>query len=92
MYKYTLDNFKNYLREKGYAEFTLSGNRSTVYDYAGRIEKVCKIERMSLEKLSDNIDRLCKEYDYNGSKENLGMISHRAVINALRAYRDFCKS
>lgn len=92
MYKYTLDNFIDYLRKKGYAEFTLSGNKSTIYDYAGRIEKVCKNEKMSLEKLSENIDRFCIEYDYNGSKEHLGAISHRAVINALKAFRDFCKS
>lgn len=88
-YKYSIDNFVSYLKEAGYREYTPSGNLSTVYDYAKRIEYVCKKERCSLEKLADNIERLCKEYDYNGAKEHLGAISHRSVINALKAYKNY---
>ena len=33
------NEFKNYLIEKGYSEFTKSGRRSTVYDYDFRVKQ-----------------------------------------------------
>lgn len=34
------EQFKTYLREKGYKEYTPSGNPGTVYDYMKRIDSV----------------------------------------------------
>lgn len=51
-----VENFKNYLIQKGYSEYTPSGNPSTVYDYVKRINKICERERISIKQLADNID------------------------------------
>lgn len=84
--------FKDYLIENGYREYTPSGHPSTVYDYIKRIEKVLWSERISIFELNETIDSICEEYDVGGSKENLGNASHRAVINALKQYRNFIKN
>ena len=36
-----LEKFMKYLIQQGYSEYTPSGNPSTVYDYAKRIQKIC---------------------------------------------------
>ncbi len=84
-----LNGFKSYLIRCGYAEYTPSGLPSTVYDYVGRIQKVLEWESMSLAELNQNIERICREYDTGGRKHELGEISHRSVINALKRYREY---
>ena len=84
-----LDDFKSYLIRCGYAEYTPSGLPSTAYDYVGRIKKILEWESMTLSELNQNIDKLCHEYDIGGIKQELGDNSHRAVINALKRYREY---
>ena len=43
-----LENFKQYLIEQGYSEFTPSGNPSTAYDYMKRVEKICDRESITI--------------------------------------------
>ena len=63
-----LDRFKEYLAEKGYKSTTPSGNPSTVYDYAKRIQRVCKRENISERKLAEDIRLYVKKYDTNGQE------------------------
>ena len=81
--------FQDYLVAQGYRLKTPSGNPSTVYDYQKRIDKVCEWEGYTWETLANNIDRIVVIYDVGGSKENLGNLSHRAVINALKQFKKF---
>lgn len=86
------EQFKDYLLSKGYSEYTPSGNPSTVYDYIYRIEKICLEEGSSWEMLASDIDRFVKDYDVGGKNENIGQTSHRAVINALKAFKAFLEN
>ena len=88
---HTLENFKTYLTQQGYSEYTPSGNLSTVYDYAKRVEKILERERISIQNLAENIDLYVKKYDTYGSEEEFGNRSHKAFINALKRFQDFCK-
>ncbi len=83
------EKFYSYLREKGYKEYTPSGNKSTLYDYLGRIERICKDEEITWNELSKQINKFVQDYDTNGVKSELGEKSHRAVINALKRYQEF---
>lgn len=83
------EKFYNYLREKGYKEYTPSGNKSTLYDYWGRIERICKDEEITWHELSKQINKFVQDYDTSGAKSELGEKSHRAVINALKRYQEF---
>ena len=42
------NEFKNYLIQKGYSEFSKNGRRSTVYDYTFRVQRVCRAEQLSI--------------------------------------------
>ncbi len=83
------NEFRNYLIKKGYSEYTPRGNKSTVYDYIKRIDKVCEWEDITWQDLKNNISMILKEYDVGGVKEDLGKKSHSAVINALRRFDEF---
>lgn len=84
-----LDDFQQWLKSKGYTELTEKGNPSTVYDYAKRVENVCKNENISLEELIKNIDTIVTKYNLGGEKEEAGQASHAAVINALKRFKEF---
>jgi len=81
--------FEKYLIAKGYKTETPTGNRSTVYDYIYRIDKVCEREHLSWKELADNISSILPEYDGGGIKEHLGKQSHSSVINALKRFAEF---
>lgn len=83
------EQFKRWLIQNGYKEYTGSGNRSTVYDYIKRIDFVCDNERIDWMELGEKIDFITAMYDIGGVKSYLGEISHRAVINALKRYGEF---
>ena len=90
MISYLKIEFENYLVKMGYKKFTPSGNKSTVYDYIGRIENVIRNEGLcTWENFASNINRIVKEYDYGGIKEEEGNKSHKAVINAIKAFKRF---
>lgn len=86
-----LENFKRYLIQQGYSEYTPSGNPSTVYDYVKRIEKICERERISIKQLGDNIGVYVKKYDTFGIEEEFGKRSHNAFISALKRFEEFRK-
>lgn len=86
-----LSGYKDYLIQHGYKEYTPKNLPSTVYDYVGRIKKVLEWEGITISELNNNIDTICKEYDIGGTKEDMGNLSHRAVINALKQYSEYCK-
>ena len=81
--------FEEYLIGQGYRLITPSGKPSTVYDYLKRIDKVCVWEGCTWKELSENIDSIVEMYDTGGEKSDLGNISHRAVINALKQFEKF---
>ncbi len=85
------EEFYTYLKEKGYKEYTPSGNKSTLYDYLGRIERICKDEGITWNELLKQINKFVQDYDKNGVKSELGEKSHRAVINALKRYQEFSR-
>ncbi len=83
------EEFKKYLIESGYKEWTPSGNPSTVYDYIKRIDKICEWENVSLDQLANDVEKYLEQYETGGVKEDLGKKSHNAVINALRRFSEF---
>jgi hypothetical protein len=87
----TLENFKNYLIQNDYKEFTPAGNPSTVYDYVNRVKNILDREKISIQNLATNIDSYVKKYDVDGIEAEYGNVGHRAVINALKRFQDFCR-
>lgn len=83
--------FKDYLIKQGYSVTTPTGNPSTVYDYAKRIDKVCEWENLTWSGLAQNINAIVAQYDMGGTKEDLGLKSKSAVINALKRFSEFLK-
>lgn len=81
--------FEKYLKDQGYSVETPAGNQSTVYDYIKRVEKVCEWEDITMQELADDIEVIVAKYDVGGEKANLGEKSHRAVINALKRFKEF---
>lgn len=83
------EQFKAYLTKQGYSLTTPAGNPSTVYDYAKRVDKVCEWENTTWTGLADNINNIVSLYDIGGTKEEYGLKSNRAVINALKRLQEF---
>ena len=86
-----LENFKNFLIEQGYSEFTPSGKPSTIYDYLKRVEKICNRESITVIALSENIGFYIDKYGPSGNEAEFGMRSHNAFICALRKFEEFVK-
>jgi hypothetical protein len=57
-----------------------------------RIPAVCNRERISVTQLINNIDKIVSKYDQFGSEAEFGNKSHRAVINALKRFKEFTGS
>ena len=83
-----MEKFRKYLIEKGYSEYTPSGNPSTVYDYAKRVQRIYEREGISLRKLADNINFYVSKYDQFGDEADFGKKSHNAYINALKRFEE----
>lgn len=81
--------FKDYLTKQGYSVTTPTGNPSTVYGYAKRIDKVCKWGNFTWMGLAENIGEIVEQYDVGGGKEDLGLKSKSAVSNALKRFQEF---
>ena len=81
--------FQEYLKSEGYSEYSKSGNKSTVYDYSMRINRICEWEQLSWEELIYEISKILQKYDVGGCKEEIGKKSNHAYINALRAFQRF---
>lgn len=88
-----LNRFEKYLESIGYSAVTPSGLGSTTIDYAQRrIPFVLKSENINIKELIVDIDSYIKIYDFGGIKEDLGKKSNRAVINALKRFKEFLKN
>ena len=86
-----IENFKTYLIQQGYSEITPSGNPSTVYDYAKRIQKICERESISIIELAKGISSYVAKYDSYGDEAEFGSKSHNAYISALKKFEEFTK-
>lgn len=86
------DAFYKFLIDKGFKEYTPSGNPSTAYSYYNAIDKVCDNERLSRSQLSAKIDEILPKYDQGGIYEDIGNLSNKTVINALRQFAEFSKN
>ena len=84
-----LDQFKEYLINKGYSEYTPSGKPSTVYDYIKRVERICERENISINTLAGTTDRVVAKYDEFGEESDFGRKSHNAYISALKRFQEF---
>jgi hypothetical protein len=87
-----LENFKIYLIEQGYSEFTPTGKPSTAYDYTKRVNKICLREAISVKYLAENIEIYIDKYGPTGNDSAFGKRSNNAFINALRRFGEFVAS
>ena len=83
--------FEAFLIGKGYRQTTPGGHPSTVRDYISRIDRVCQWENCTWQELAQRIDGVVARYDVGGDREELGMKSHRSVINALKRFREMLR-
>ena len=84
------ENFIEYLKRKGYKEYTQTGSPSTIYAYIKGIERVIKWEGLDdWTDVKNNIDHLCEIYGEGGTKEKLGQQSNNTIICALLRFREF---
>lgn len=83
------ERFEAYLINQGYALVTPRGRPSTVYSYQNCIDKVCEWEHKTWIGLAANIGPVVALYDVGGLKEDYGNKSHKAVINALKRFKEF---
>lgn len=86
---FMLNQFQAYLVQKGYKEFSVSGNPSTAIDYSWRVAKVCEKENYTVKQLADNINTILEQYGHCGQKWTIGRRSHESYINALKQFRKF---
>lgn len=84
-YKYELtklNGFKQYLTEKKRI------SEITATDYCKRVMTIAREEEMSLEELTEKIEKICYEYT-KGEKVELGKRSHNSFRAALTHYCSF---
>lgn len=77
-----LNDFRTWLLIQNYTP-------NTATDYAGRIERLCQKENISLETLIKKFSKIMPDYEKNGSKHAYGRRSHCSVLNALRQFKKF---
>ena len=61
-----LKNFENWLLENKYSALTAT-------DYAGRIERLCRVEKFTLAHLVENISSILPQYETAGEKSSYGI-------------------
>ena len=66
-------------------------SEATASDYIKRLITICKEEEISVEELTNNIEKICFEYT-EGEKVELGKRSHNSYRSALIQYRNFVTS
>lgn len=77
-----LKQFENWLLEQKYSALTSA-------DYAGRIERLTRVNKYTLEHLIKNIADILPEFEKNGKKSSYGKRSHYSVLNALKRFQTF---
>ena len=73
-----LKNFENWLLEQKYSVLTSS-------DYTGRIERLCRNNKYTVEHLIKNISVILPEYEKNGKKQQRLWIKNFLKTNLSRA-------
>ena len=84
-----LQDYTNYLIERGYKDFTPKGKPSTAYNYQSRIKTICKRENIDVHKLSKQIEFYVTDYDEGGNNFEFGKKSNSAYICALKRFEEF---
>ena len=84
-----LENYRDYLVEKGYSDLTPQGKPSTATDYSKRVKKIVERENISITQLSNNIDSYIEDYGPTGNNSEYGKMSNEAPINALIQFKGF---
>ena len=84
-----IEAFKRYLINKGFKEYSANGNPSSVLDYSYRLGRLLAAENVTLDELSNNIQKYIALYGRDGEKWCIGRKSHQSYINALRQFRKF---
>lgn len=82
-------NFKNWLVNKGYAQFTPNNQPSTVFDYLTGVKYVCQWENKTIEQLADSISEILPKYCNMGEHFIRGRMKSRAVRCGLRQFNNF---
>lgn len=85
------EQFENWLKSKGYTEKSASGNKTTIYKYLHSIDIVLGLECYTWEELAQNIDSIIGKYDRGGPEADVGELSKRTVINALKRFQEFVR-
>lgn len=80
-----LKQFKNWLLGQNYKP-------TTALDYTGRIERLCRAEKITLDHLIKNLALILPEFEAAGSKSSYGKRSHTSVRQALKRFQMFVKS
>ena len=82
--------YSKYLRDKGYSEFSESGNPSTTYDYPSRVDKICRKEGFSnWDDFGENIFEIIEKYSPNGVEAECGNQSNGSNLKALKLFLEF---
>lgn len=74
--------FQNYLLAKGFKE-------SSANDYPWRISKICVAEKMTWDKLAQNINLILPKYSSTGEKHTLAKRSHFSYFHAIKHFALF---
>lgn len=77
-----MEEFESYLETQGL-------KAGTVFDYMGRVSRVARAEKLTINNLPNKIATLVQDYSKNGPKSNVGIRSHCSVINALKHFLKF---
>lgn len=80
-----LKEFENWLLEQNYKP-------TTALDYQGRIERLCRSEKITLDHLIKNLILILPEYEKTGPKSSYGKRSHTSVRQALKRFNLFVNS
>ena len=84
-----IEKYEIWLQNKGYSRVTPSGDPSTTYDYVRRVKQIALEEGMELQELAECIDDILLQYSPGGAKADKGAVSHSAVLNALKQFKNF---
>ena len=84
-----ITQFRNFLIQRGFKEYSASGRTSTCYDYCYRLCKLIEKEGITLEKLSSEIQKYLEEYGRQGPKWIIGKKSHESYYNAIKQFNKF---
>lgn len=84
------ENFKKYLKENGFKEFSEAGNETTIHSYIYWIERVMQIENIETwSELTEHIQLLLRKYGEYGEMKQFGKEAHSTVINALNRFMEY---